>query len=156
MRSEIKGITHQARFAGKPIEDWKIFCLPMNSVDRINYSTKPATRSGPTFFRGEFQLSRPGDVFLDLGKFSKGAVWVNGHAIGRFWNVGPQQTLYVPGPWLRSGKNDIVVFDLFGREDVAPPQVAGLPQPILDAPVHASQGAYPRNQSAAVSTKPNQ
>lgn len=53
------------------------------------------------------------DTFPDIRDLGKGAVWINGHPIGRYWNVGPQGTLYVPGPWLHVGKNQIVVFDLF-------------------------------------------
>ncbi|WP_035349831.1 beta-galactosidase [Edaphobacter aggregans] len=55
---------------------------------------------------------KPGDTFLDSSKLGKGALWINGHAIGRFWNIGPLQTLYVPGPWLKKGENEIVIFDL--------------------------------------------
>lgn len=61
-----------------------------------------------------------------------GAVWINGHALGRFWNIGPQATLYVPGVWLKKGKNDVVIFELFNND--RQPRLAGLTQPILDAP----------------------
>jgi beta-galactosidase len=61
-----------------------------------------------------------------------GAVWVNGHAIGRFWNIGPQATLYVPGAWLKKGRNDVVIFELLKNDPS--PKLAGLTQPILDAP----------------------
>ena len=59
-----------------------------------------------------FTLSTTGDTFLDTRGWGKGTVVVNGHHLGRFWSIGPQQTLYVPGPWLRKGGNDIVVFTL--------------------------------------------
>src|SRR5208282_1106942 len=55
--------------------------------------------------------------------------WVNGHCLGRFWNIGPTQTMYVPGPWLKRGKNQIVILDLTGPER---PVVAALDHPILD------------------------
>ena len=45
----------------------------------------------------------------------KGEVWINGRPLGRFWNIGPQRTLYLPAPWLKKGRNEIVVFDLKGR-----------------------------------------
>jgi beta-galactosidase len=61
--------------------------------------------------------------------WSKGFVWVNGHNLGRFWNIGPQQTMYLPGPWLKRGENEIVILDLFGPEK---PVVAGLEEPILN------------------------
>ena len=65
---------------------------------------------GPAFYRGQFTLSQTADTFLDTRGWGKGAVWINGHALGRFWNLGPQQTLYVPAPWLLKGKNEIIVF----------------------------------------------
>jgi beta-galactosidase len=61
--------------------------------------------------------------------WGKGFAWVNGHNLGRFWNIGPQQTMYVPGPWLKTGENEIVILDLLGPEK---PVVAGLEQPILN------------------------
>jgi len=66
------------------------------------------------YFLGEFTLKKVGDTFLNMEAFGKGQVWVNGHAIGRFWNIGPQQTLYVPGCWLKKGKNEVVVLDIVG------------------------------------------
>ena len=87
----------------------------------------------PPFYRAHFTLTTTGDTFLDVRSFGKGALWINGHPIGRFWNIGPQQTLYVPGPWLREGTNEIVVFDL--QPSAAQPHVAGLATPILDGPV---------------------
>ncbi|HWH49977.1 MAG TPA: hypothetical protein VN651_00415, partial [Gemmatimonadaceae bacterium] len=79
-------------------------------------------------YRGTFRVDRPGDTFLDLRDWGKGTVWVNGHQLGRFWDIGPEQTLYLPGPWLRRGANDVVVFDL-----VTPARrtLAGLRAPIL-------------------------
>ena len=78
-------------------------------------------------------LAATGDTYLDPRGWSKGTVWVNGHHLGRFWSIGPQQTLYVPGPWLRTGANDVVVFSL------APPQsptLAGVTAPVFElAPV---------------------
>ena len=84
---------------------------------------------GPALYRASFQLDQTGDTFLDTRDLGKGVVWVNGHLLGRFWNIGPQQTLYVPGPWLRKGTNEVVVFDL---EAPAKPSVQGLRRPILD------------------------
>jgi len=66
------------------------------------------------YFRGEFKLKKPGDTFINTEAFGKGQVWVNGHAIGRFWNIGPQQTLYVPGCWLKKGNNEVIVLDIVG------------------------------------------
>jgi beta-galactosidase len=93
----------------------------------------PLSNCQPTFFRATFTLAQTGDTFLDIRNLGKGALWINGHIIGRFWNTGPQQTLYVPGPWLRKGRNQITVFDMAPQS--ARPRVAGLAQPILNGPV---------------------
>jgi beta-galactosidase len=85
--------------------------------------------SGPAFYRGTFELAETGDTFLDTRGWGKGTVWINGHHLGRFWNIGPQQTLYVRGPWLHRGANDAIVFDLERPERQT---LAGLTQPILD------------------------
>jgi beta-galactosidase len=87
----------------------------------------------PTFFRAHFTLTAAHDTFLDTRNLGKGAIWINGHNLGRFWNTGPQQTLYVPGPWLHTGSNEIVIFDLL---PTPPESVSGLDHPILDAPVN--------------------
>ncbi len=60
------------------------------------------------------KVKKPGDTFLDMRSWGKGVVWVNGHCLGRFWNIGPTQTMYVPGPWLKRGKNEVIILDLIG------------------------------------------
>jgi beta-galactosidase len=72
-----------------------------------------------------------------MTNWKKGLVWVNGHDIGRFWEIGPQQTLYVPGCWLKKGKNEIIVLDNSSPEIAA---VQGLRQPVLD--VLRGSGAF--------------
>ena len=67
-------------------------------------------------FKGTFQLSEVADTFLDLSSYQKGYVWINGHNLGRCWNIGPQQRLYCPAPWLRRGMNEILVLDLLQTE----------------------------------------
>ncbi len=66
------------------------------------------------YYRGYFNLKKVGDTFLNFETWGKGQVWVNGHAMGRFWNIGPQQTLYVPGCWLKKGQNEVIVLDIVG------------------------------------------
>lgn len=72
------------------------------------------TKAG--YYRGYFTINKVGDTFINTEAFGKGQVYVNGHAIGRFWSIGPQQTLYVPGCWLKKGKNEIVVLDVVGAK----------------------------------------
>ena len=69
---------------------------------------------GRGYYRGYFDLKKVGDTFLNFENWGKGQVWVNGHAMGRIWSIGPQQTLYVPGCWLKKGKNEVIVLDIAG------------------------------------------
>jgi len=87
---------------------------------------------GACFYRGSFKVSSAQDTFLDTSEFSKGFVWINGRPLGRVWSIGPQKTLYVPGPWLHEGDNDVVVFDLNGSSHG---MLRGLNAPVLDAVV---------------------
>jgi beta-galactosidase len=69
------------------------------------------------YYRGYFNLKKVGDTFLNFETWGKGQVYVNGHAMGRIWSIGPQQTLYVPGCWLKKGKNEIIVLDVVGPRE---------------------------------------
>ncbi|MCR5270389.1 MAG: beta-galactosidase [Prevotella sp.] len=71
----------------------------------------------PGYHRGYFTLKKVGDTFLNFETWGKGQVYVNGHAMGRIWSIGPQQTLYVPGCWLKKGKNEIIVLDVVGPKE---------------------------------------
>lgn len=127
LRTEQAGITQPILFNGQPLIGWQIFSLPIEKPETLQFTAKQA--SGPAFYRGTFQLSRIGDTFLDTSGLGKGAIWVNGHALGRFWSIGPQRTLYLPGAWLLNGTNEIIVFDLFGRPGKT---LAALDHPILN------------------------
>ena len=80
-------------------------------------SAKLADYMKPGYHRGYFNLKKVGDTFLNFETWGKGQVWVNGHAMGRIWSIGPQQTLYVPGCWLKKGKNEIIVLDVVGPKE---------------------------------------
>jgi len=130
MRDETKGI-QDAALDGQPLRGWEIYPLPMDPAPRVNAMSKSFS-AGPHFAEGTFTLTKVGDTFLDMRALGMGAVWINGHALGRFWNIGPQATLYVPGAWLKKGRNDVVIFELLKNDPS--PKLAGLTQPILDAP----------------------
>lgn len=116
-----KGITDRVTLGGVTLMDWEVFTLPMDDgyFSKINYNDND-TASVPKFFKGFFKLNKTGDTFLDMSKWQKGVVWVNGHNLGRYWNVGPQQRLYCPAPWLKKGENEIIVFELHSKngEDI--------------------------------------
>ena len=111
------------------LKGWQIFSLPLDSTELAGLKFTKAATMEPAFWRGSFQLAKTGDTFLDVRGWSKGVLWVNGHCLGRFWNIGPTQTMYCPGPWLKAGTNGVIVLDLLGPKT---PELAGLPKPILD------------------------
>jgi beta-galactosidase len=108
-----KGITNRVTLNGMTLMNWDIYNLPMADkwVTNATGKTSAAPHDG-VFFNGSFTLADTADTYIDMSRFSKGVVWVNGHNLGRYWHVGPQQRLYCPAPWLRKGKNSITVFDL--------------------------------------------
>jgi beta-galactosidase len=113
----------------RELTGWQVYTLPLDRpmLEGLKFSSQPMT--GPAFHRGVFKLTRTGDTFLDMRGWGKGNVWVNGHHLGRFWHIGPQQTLYLPGVWLKEGDNEIVVLEL---EDNHERTIGGLTEPILD------------------------
>lgn len=137
MRGEVKGITQSVSLAGAPLTGWQMYSLPMDDAGamrphRSSSISAPSslTADAPHFAFGSFNLNKIGDTFLDVSELGKGAVWVNGHALGRYWNIGPQKTLYLPGPWLRKGRNEVVVFDLFPSAPTV--RLVGRTEPILN------------------------
>ena len=113
-----KGITDRVTLSGMTLMNWQVFPLPLDdrwvtalSADRGGDSARQGQ-----FFRGSFTLDTPADTFIDMTGYRKGVVWVNGHNLGRFWDIGPQKRLYCPAPWLRAGQNTVTVFDLHQTE----------------------------------------
>ena len=100
------------------------------AANRVETKDNEAIVSDGGYFKGEFTLKKVGDTFLNFEAFGKGQVWVNGHAMGRIWHIGPQQTLYVPGCWLKKGKNEVIVLDIVGPK--AEPIVFGQTEPELN------------------------
>jgi len=125
-----KGLIGPVKLGGSVLAGWRIFRLPLDKgmLRELRYRAAPKG-AGPAFWRASVSLAQPGDTFLDLRGWGKGVVWVNGHCLGRFWDIGPTQTAYAPGCWLRRGANEVVILDLKGPRD---PVVAGLASPILD------------------------
>ena len=115
-----KGITDRVTLNGMTLMNWEIFSLPMDDIRQATKNTstnyKPLqsgqTNNNGIFFKGNFSLTETGDTYFDLSNYSKGMVYVNGHNLGRHWNVGPQQRLYCPAGWLNKGYNEIIIFDL--------------------------------------------
>ncbi len=115
-----KGLIFPVLLNGKPLQGWENYPLPMEQAPVPHWSN--STIAGPAFHQGYFTIARVGDTYLDVSELGTGLLWVNGHAVGRIWNIGPQQSDYVPGCWLHKGINTVTVFDL---EDEARPHISG-------------------------------
>jgi len=123
-----KGITEFVTLGDRELTGWEMYKFPFDNVSSLKFKSTP-NADAPAVHRGTFELSQPGDTFLDLRGWGKGIVFVNGHNLGRYWHVGPQQTLYCPGVWLKKGRNEIVVFEQL-KDDAH--SLAGIKTPVLD------------------------
>ncbi len=123
-----KGITHGVQLAGQFLFDWNIMIMPLEDITTIPWQDH-LPQTVPAFFRGTFNVDEPADTFVHLPQFQKGVCFVNGFNLGRYWNeAGPQQTLYLPGPILQRGTNELVVFE---TDRVIVPEVALVAEPML-------------------------
>lgn len=119
------------------LKNWKVYNIhdelsvyeAMNFKPVSEFSANEDGRLPRGVYRGTFNVKKVGDTFLNFETWGKGLVYVNGHPMGRIWEIGPQQTLYMPGAWLKKGENEIVVFDILGPKD---PSSEGLREPELD------------------------
>ncbi|GHT36353.1 beta-galactosidase [Bacteroidia bacterium] len=140
---DYKGITEKVELISEKgateLKGWQVYSIPVDytfAKDKA-YRKKAIKENQPAYYRATFNLDKTGDTFLDMTNWKKGMVYLNGHNLGRFWEIGPQQTLYLPGVWLKKGVNEIIVLDMVGTST---PTVEGLRQPILD--VLRGNGAY--------------
>jgi len=117
-----KGITDRVTLNGMTLMNWEIFNLPLDE-SYVEGLTGTGNKGGDLkegiFFKGSFELGQTADTYFDMSGFKKGVVWVNGHNLGRYWYVGPQQRLYCPASWLKKGKNEMMVLDLQQRAGAA-------------------------------------
>ena len=131
---DFKGITGSVMLNGSTLTGWDIYnihdeyavykAMDFRPIGELHNNSRVAG-----CYRATFNLDKVGDTFLNFETWGKGLVYVNGHPMGRIWQIGPQQTLYMPGCWLRKGENEILVFDIVGpRKAVS----EGLREPILD------------------------
>ncbi|GCB43686.1 beta-galactosidase [Streptomyces sp. NL15-2K] len=108
-----KGLLGPVSFQGAALHDWECRPLPLGDLGAVPFVPSDADADAvPAFHHGTFEVDTPADTFLALPGWTKGQAWVNGFHLGRYWNRGPQHTLYVPGPVLRPGTNELVVLEL--------------------------------------------
>ncbi len=109
-----KGIDQCVQINGHMHNYWKQYPLPLDNVEKIDFS-KEYVENTPSFYKFTFDVQEVGDTFIDFEGWGKGCVFVNGFNIGRFWEIGPQKRLYIPGPLLKEGTNEIIIFETDGK-----------------------------------------
>lgn len=126
-----KGIIQPITINGHKITgDWQTYGVPMDVMPVMPKIRSPYVKGQPTLYFGTFELDKVGDTFLDMEKWGKGIVFVNGVNLGRYWKIGPQQTLYLPGCFLHKGQNTVVVFEQLNDEKKT--ELVGVETQVLD------------------------
>ena len=118
---EAKGLMGPALLNGVEVVDWEVGAVDLGSLEAFRASAVALPRgaasagvAGPSVSFATFDAAGPGDRFLRLEGWTKGVVFVNGFNLGRYWSRGPQRTLYVPGPLIREGANELAILELHG------------------------------------------
>ncbi len=114
LEDQRKGIEKGVQINGHFHYDWMIHPLPLNNLEKLDFSSG-YKKGTPSFYKFEFQVDDIADTFLDFAGWGKGCAFINGINLGRFWEVGPQKRLYIPGPLLKIGKNEIIMFETEGK-----------------------------------------
>lgn len=123
------GITKEVTLNEAVLNNWKMYSLPFTTISKWKYSSKPTKTAQAGLYKGTFNVTGVADTYLDMRKFGKGFVFLNGHNLGKYWQNGPQQTIYVPAVWLKEGENEIEVFDELKGNHVS---ISTLADPILN------------------------
>lgn len=124
-----KGINGRCLIDGKIHFNWNVYPLPMDNLSKLDF-TKTHFDEKSAFYKGYLDIDSAFDTFLKLDNFKKGFVTVNGFNIGRYWEIGPQRTLYVPASILKQGQNEIIIFESDGIKGA--PIVEFCDTPILE------------------------
>ncbi|MFE1138946.1 glycoside hydrolase family 35 protein [Streptomyces rochei] len=121
-----KGILGAVQIDRRRVHGWTMRPLPLDewTPERLeraaaasppaaaNTPAPPGTAGGAGFATASFTADGASDTFLALPGFHKGFVWINGFLLGRYWNAGPQTTLYLPAPLTTAGANTLTVLEL--------------------------------------------
>ena len=114
LEEQRKGIEGGVWFNGHWHNGWKQYPLPLDDLSKLDFA-KGYQEGLPAFYRFTFDIEETGDTFLDFEGWGKGVAFVNGVNLGRFWEIGPQKRLYIPGPLLKAGTNEIILFETEGK-----------------------------------------
>lgn len=110
-----KGIS-RVMLGNQLLFDFTVHTIPMDNLEKLQYGT--SVEKFPKFFKGTFKAATDADCFVDMSGFKKGCVFINGFNLGRYWEAGPQVTLYIPKGVLKA-ENEIVIFEQEGTDRAA-------------------------------------
>ena len=114
---DAKGITQGIGFGNNFVYHWKNYQLPLDDISKVEFKEGVDAFDGtPVFLKAEIEIDECCDTFVKLPTFKKGIIIVNNRVLSRHWEVGPQRSAYLPAPFLKKGKNEIVVLELEGYE----------------------------------------
>ena len=125
MNSARKGLNADVVIDNQTISRYEVFSLEFQESYVQQLKTmkgrpyvKGQTQHSPTLYRAELDIKdKPRDTFLRFDKLTKGVIFVNNFNIGRYHSIGPLKTLYLPAPFLKTGSNDIFIFELHSGTD---------------------------------------
>ena len=117
-----QGITEKVTLNGDELLGWKMYKFPFgdlsafklvlpNKIINAGWHTTILPPTLPALYSGTFTITHTSDTYLDMHGYGKGFVFLNGRNLGKYWEIGPQQTIYIPAAWLKKGVNKITVFD---------------------------------------------
>ena len=132
MKEDRKGLIGCVRLGNQILYGWRSYPLPLTELDEVQYdrSSAPKFKKRPQLLRSVFVIEgEPKDTFVLPDQFRKGVIFVNGRNLSRYWEKGPQHTAYLPAPYLRQGKNEIVILELEGYKK---PRVSLIDKPIIE------------------------
>ena len=139
MRYDRKGIVGEVRLGGKPLENWRVAQKPLTEKSIAEAKSAKFDGFAGGHFKAVVKLDAVADTYIDMSKWTKGTLYVNGHNLGRYWNVGPQYSLYCPAEFLRKGANQI---DIVEMETSEPMPIRGLARPlVLDSAIQTKNAA---------------
>lgn len=107
-----KGIS-DVIYGCQSLSHYTVYSVDFSKIERLQYSR--SYKQCPVFLKGEFKAEKGKECFVSFEGFTRGYIFVNGFNLGRYWNIGPQKTLYLPSALLKEN-NEIIVFELVGFE----------------------------------------
>ena len=126
-----KGLVSPVRLGQQLLFHWDVYTLPLTDLSNLKFNQNDITfKNKPIFLKGTFNINdTPKDTFLKTKGFKKGVVYINGKLISRYWEKGPQATIYIPAPFLKQGENEIVLFECEGFKN---PEIEFIDKHILN------------------------